>query len=217
MSNSRIQIFPEFGDVLNEFGSQQLKEPWGILVSKCNVYVTDVKQHAVFLYRLPELTMVKRVGKEGSAIGEFNFPRQLDVSPSEQIYVADQYNDRLVYLSTNLTVQGTLVDKTLSEPVDVKFTASEMFVLSYADNLYVHIFSLSGTKSEALITRADVTYHRSGNATSSVWIKPEIFLLATHLITESKYSPLGGNSCILLESLACSYILTVLLYSKTQS
>ena len=155
MKNSRIQIFSEQGDVLNEFGNRHLKNPWGILIYQDNVYITDIECHAVFLYKLPELTMVKKMGKEGSGIGEFNSPKNLAISPNKLIYIADQYNDRLVYLSANLELQGSLVHTAMSEPVDIKFTADEMFVLSWTDSPCIHVFSLSGEKSHSFITRED--------------------------------------------------------------
>ena len=151
--NSRIQIFSQTGDYLNQFSHQYLKSPQGILIHLENIYVTDTHQHAIFLFKLPDLTIVKRVGKEGSGKKEFNEPRQLAISPNQHLYVADTYNNRLQVLSANLAFQGSLRHQTMTRPVDVKFSNNEIFVLGYRDNPCIHVFSLSGEKSRSLVTR----------------------------------------------------------------
>ena len=44
----------------------------------------------------------------------------------------------------------------MSQPVDVKFSNNEMFVLSCEDNPCLHVFSLSGEKSRSLVTSGGV-------------------------------------------------------------
>ncbi|KAI6649080.1 PEP-CTERM domain protein [Oopsacas minuta] len=153
MNNSRIQIFSQEGHHLNIFGDRHLKSPWGILIHEDNIYVTDLGQHNIFLVKLPELTMIKRVGKRGSGGEEFKYPRQPAISPNLHLYVPDCLNDRLQILTTNLVFKDSLRHKTMKRPVDVKFTKSEMFVLSWCDNLCIHVFTLSGEKSRSLLTR----------------------------------------------------------------
>ncbi|KAI6658089.1 PEP-CTERM domain protein [Oopsacas minuta] len=150
--NNRIQIFSQSGDYLNHFGNQHLKEPWGILIHEDNIYVTDIEHHAIFLFKLPDLTMIKRVGKEGSGSEEFNNPRQPAISPNTHLYVPDYSNNRLQILTTNLVFTDTLEHQTMTGPIDVKFTNNEMFVLSCEDNPCIHVFTLSGEKSRSLIT-----------------------------------------------------------------
>ena len=154
--NSRIQIFSQTGDYLNQFSHQHLKSPQGILIHLDNIYVTDTHQHAIFLFKLPDLTMVKRVEKEGSGKKEFNDPRQLAISPNQHLYVADTDNNRLQILSANLAFQGSLRHQTMTTPVDVKFSNNEIFVLSIRDNPCIHVFSLSGEKSRSLVTRGGI-------------------------------------------------------------
>ena len=111
MRNHRIQIFSQTGDCLNQFSHQHLKSPYGILIHLDNIYVTDTIQHAIFLFKLPDLTMIKRVGKRGSGNEEFNYPRQLAISPNQHLYVADTDNHRLQILSANLSFQDSLRPK----------------------------------------------------------------------------------------------------------
>ena len=151
-SNNRIQIFSQTGDCLNQFSHQHLKSPYGILILLDNIYVTDTEQHAILLFKLPDLTMIKRVGKRRSRNEEFNYPRQLAISPNQHLYVADKNNNRLQILSANLSFEDSLRHQAMSHPVDVKFSNNEMFVLSCEDNPCMHVFSLSGEKSRSIVT-----------------------------------------------------------------
>ena len=108
MDNKRIQIFSQTGEHLNQFGHQHLIEPYGILIHQDSIYVTDTHHHSIFLFTLPELTMMKRVGKRGTEDEEFDYLRQLAISPNQQLYVTDLSNNRLHILSTDLAFQGTL-------------------------------------------------------------------------------------------------------------
>ncbi|KAI6647873.1 NHL repeat containing protein [Oopsacas minuta] len=122
MDNSRIQIFSQSGDHINQFGDQHLKLPWGILIHEENIYVTDTGHHAILLYKLQDLNMIKRVGKIGSGSKEFNHPRQPAISPITHLYIPDCNNNRLQILTTNLAFKGTLQHQTMTAPIDVKFT-----------------------------------------------------------------------------------------------
>ncbi|KAI6661318.1 hypothetical protein LOD99_10042 [Oopsacas minuta] len=126
MGNSSIQIFSQSRDYLNHFGNQHLKHPYGILIHEDNIYVTDTEHYAIFLFKLPDLTMIKRVGKEGSGSEEFNHPRQPTISPNKHLYVPDYNNNRLQILTTNLVFTDTLELQTMTEPNDVKFTTNEI-------------------------------------------------------------------------------------------
>ena len=162
MPNSRIQIFSETGECLNQFGHQHLKEPWGILIYQDSIFVTDMRLHAIFRFKLSDLTMIKRVGKLGCGKKEFTLPRQLAISPNQLLYVPDDNNNRIQILSTDLAFKGSLRHPTMTEPVDVKFTNNEMFVLSYQDNPCIHVFTLSGEKSRSLVTRGGIGMQVSG-------------------------------------------------------
>ena len=134
MQNHRIQIFSQTGDYLNQFTHQHLNSPCGILIHQDNIYVTDWAYDAIFLFKLPNLTMIKRMGKGGSGKEEFSVPRQLAISPNQLLYVADRNNNRIQILSANLAFQGSLKHQAMTQPVDVKFSNNEIFVLSCEDN-----------------------------------------------------------------------------------
>ena len=162
MFNSRIQIFSETGECLNQFGDQHLKKPWGILIYQDSIFVTDMGLHAIFRFKLSDLTMIKRVGKKGSGKKEFTLPRQLAISPNQLLYVPDDSNNRIQILSTDLTFLDSLRHPIMTSPVDVKFTNNEMFVLSFVDNPCIHVFTLSGEKSRSLVTRGGIGMQVSG-------------------------------------------------------
>ena len=156
MGNSRIQIFSQTGDYLNQLSHQHLIKPHGILIHQDSIYVTETFYHAIFLFKLPDLTTIKRVGKRGSGNEEFKYPRQLAISPNQLLYVADRDNNRLQILSANLDFQGSIKHQTMTRPVDVKFSNNEIFVLSCVDNPCIHVFSFSGEKSRSLVTRGGI-------------------------------------------------------------
>ena len=96
--------------------------------------------------------MIKQVKRKGSLSEEFIFIRQLAISPSQELYVPDQSNNRLQFLSTNLDFESSLQHQTMTTPVDVNFTKYETFVLSSNDNPCIQVFTLSGEKSRSLVT-----------------------------------------------------------------
>ena len=155
MGNSRVQIFSQIGEYISKFGATYLKFPYGITIQREQAYITDFRHHAIFLFQLPELRMVKKVGQRGSGKEEFNNPCQLAISPNQLIYVADQENNRLQILTTNLTFKDSLQHQTMTLPVDVKFSKNELFVLNSEDNPCIHVFTLLGEKLRSLVTRGN--------------------------------------------------------------
>ena len=160
--NSRIQIFSETGECLSQFGNQHVNQPLGILSYQDSIFVTDIGLHAIFRFKLSDLTMIKRVGKRGSGKKEFDSPGQLAISPNQHLYVPDQDNNRIQILSTDLAFQDSLQHQTMTKPEDIKFTNNEMFVLSRVDNPCIHVFTLSGEKSRSLVTRGRMVMQVSG-------------------------------------------------------
>ena len=153
MENSRVMIFSRAGNFLKNFGSKHLLWPWGSLIFQDRLYISDCGRQGIFMFTLPDLKMVERVGTEGCGDEEFNCPRQLSVSPTQLIYVADEYNNRIQILDFNLKFQSRILNTSLTRPIDIKFTHNEMLVLNCIDSTCVHIFTLSGEKLRSIITR----------------------------------------------------------------
>ena len=99
--------------------------------------------------------MIKKVGKRGSGREEFRYPRQLAISPEQHLYVADELNNRLQILTTHLEFTDKLQYQPMFNPVDVKFSSNEMFVLSCKGSKCIHVFTLSGKKIRSLVTIGD--------------------------------------------------------------
>ena len=114
LQNGLIHIFSQTGDHINHSGDPYLGKPWGVLIYLDNIYVTDISQHTIFLFRLPGLKMVKKVGKIGSGREEFRYPRQLAISPNQHLYVADSHNNRLQIMTTDLEFTNSLQHQTMS-------------------------------------------------------------------------------------------------------
>ena len=151
--NGLIHIFSQTGDYINHFKDPCLSRPWGILIHLDNIYVTDTQRQVIFLFRLPVLKMIKKVGKIGSGREEFRYPTQLAISPNQRLYVTDTYNDRLQILTTKLEFTDSLQHQTMHYPIDVKFSNDEIFVLSKTDWLCIHVFTLSGEMTRSIVTR----------------------------------------------------------------
>ena len=102
---------------------------------------------------------MKRVSKKGSGKENFYYPGQLAISPNQHLYVTDQVNDRLQILTTDLKFKNRLVHGTMTRPVDVKFSVSDMFVLS----IWVIFTCLLSQREVPLLS-----YRRYWNATLSL-------------------------------------------------
>ena len=151
--NKRIQIFSETGDYLNQLTNDSIQSPYGILIHNNQLFLTDISQHALLLFKLPEFNLTKRVGRLGSEDNCFNRPQQLALSPDNRIYVADELNDRIKIMNLSLESVAILSDQSMTRPVDVKFSSNEIFVLSSLDNLCLHVFSIKGVKVKSLISK----------------------------------------------------------------
>lgn len=84
-------------------GSNEFQLPNHIAVDTTQsngwIYVSDSKANQIKCYT--NSTLVKSFGSRGSGNGQFNFPAGVYVSPSQELYVVDQNNDRVqVFNST---------------------------------------------------------------------------------------------------------------------
>ena len=85
-SYARISVFSERGEFLTCFTPQDMGEPNGLAIHGNYLYVTDIKLHAIFQFKMePQFSLVSKQGTRGSQIGEFNFPRNLTVSTNGDV------------------------------------------------------------------------------------------------------------------------------------
>lgn len=98
-----IFVFDTEGRMLGQYGKGILKRPCGICVHEASgrIYVADSAAHQVVVMSSAgqELT---RIGKRGTAPGEFNFPIDVAVDHQGRLYVADALNFRVQQIAPDL-------------------------------------------------------------------------------------------------------------------
>ena len=156
--SDRIKIFSETGDVVNYFHTSY--NPYGVLIVEDRVYVMDWGPHKLSMYSIPDYQMISQVGELGSGSEQFDHPQNLSLSPDKHIYVADCDNNRLQILDVNLSFKGRFQHPSMTNPVDVKFSHSQLFVLTKT-NPCLHIFTLSKEFVRSIITRGPGLQTRS--------------------------------------------------------
>ena len=157
-SRDRIQIFSETGDSVNFFYT--CFSPHGVLVVEDRVYVMDRGPHKLSMFSTPYHEMISQVGGRGSGSEQFDQPHNLSLSPDKHIYVADCNNSRLQILDCNLHFKGTFQHPSMTNPLDIKFSHSQLFVLTINDPC-LHIFTLSKEFVRSIITRGPGLQTRS--------------------------------------------------------
>ena len=153
--SGNISVFSITGEYIDRFCEGQFMYPNGIAISENNVFVSDWESHCVYKFTLPKFQFVTKVGKEGTGVREFKYPRYLSVTTDGSVLVADFSNDRIVVMDTDLKHTRYIKHQTMTHPTDVKVNNNKMYVLSYADSPCLHVFSLTGEKISSLITRDD--------------------------------------------------------------
>ena len=142
------------GEYIDRFCKGQIIRPYGIAISKDdNVFVSDAGSHCLYKFKLPKFQLVTKVGKEGTGVNEFSFPRYLTVTTDRSVLVADCDNDRIVVMDTDLKHKHYIKHQTMAYPRDVKVNNNKVYILSSQDSPCLHVFSLTGEKIRSLITR----------------------------------------------------------------
>ena len=118
-SNSRIQIVSQEGEFVTQFISDKLLSPWGIAVDKECIFVTDIKNHALFQFQKKDLKFFNRTGTKGNKEGQLNFPQGLCIDTNGDVLVADSYNHRLSVFSKLLKFKSCIGIGQLCRPQDV--------------------------------------------------------------------------------------------------
>ena len=91
------------------FGDAELARPVGIayVPSRHQLYVVDGGAHDVAVFE-PEGTLVKRIGRPGTAPGEFNHPTHICTDGGARLLVADSGNFRVQLLDLEGNSLGTI-------------------------------------------------------------------------------------------------------------
>ena len=155
LNNSRVSVFSQTGEYIKSFGTELFMNPWGIAMQNDNLYVSDVNNHKVFYFKLPDMKLIQQVGKKGTGNLEFKYPRQLFISQVGDVYVCDTLNDRIQILNSKLKFKIIFNHDSMTRPVDIKLTEELMYVLSRADNPCLYVFALTGDKIRSILSRGE--------------------------------------------------------------
>ena len=152
-SIARVLIFSETGEFLNTFSHPHMREPCGIAIHRDNVYVTDKFKHFLFHFKVEAyFRLVSRIGSRGSGVGQFDEPRQLAVSTSGDVFVADFFNNRVQILDSDLHYQRDITHHSMKRPLDVKLTQDEVYICRQSSP-DITVFSYTGDLIRSIILR----------------------------------------------------------------
>ena len=147
-----ISVFSMTGEYIDRFC--KVNRPYGIAISEDNnVFVSDFGSDCVYKFKLPKFQLVVKVGKYGTGVNEFSYPRYLTVTTDRSVLVADCDNDRIVVMNTDLKHKRYIKHQTMTRPTDVKVNNNKVYILSEQGSPCLHVFSLTGGKIRSLITR----------------------------------------------------------------
>ena len=151
MGDPRIKIVSMTGEFISEFGGNELVKPWGILLHKDSIYVTDI-DHAILQFQIDTHQFIRKVGKRGSGGGEFRTPRSLAIGLDGDLYVAEENNNIISVLDVSLNFKRFIQHKTILSPLAVQFTESNMLILSFDSLHRVHLLSRQGKYLKSIIS-----------------------------------------------------------------
>ena len=78
--------------------------------------------HSVYKFKLLKFHLVTKVGKEGTGVREFSYPRYLTVNTDRSVLVADYNNDRIVVMDGDLKHKRYIKHQTMAHLLMLKLT-----------------------------------------------------------------------------------------------
>jgi len=98
-----IHVFDSSSQYLGTIGEGILSKPSGITTDPSNnrIYVADAGTHQIIVLSF-DGELIQRLGKRGTAAGEFNFPTNVAIGDSGSLYVSDSLNFRVQIFDNNL-------------------------------------------------------------------------------------------------------------------
>ena len=131
LGSSNISVFSDTGEYIDRFCSGEFGGLYGIAISGDNtIFVSDTLSHCIYKFKLPEFEFVSKVGKIGTGVGEFNYPRNLTVAKDGCVYVPDCCNHRIAVMDAEMKLKNYIIHQTMTRPHDVKINNSKLYVLS---------------------------------------------------------------------------------------
>ena len=173
--NNRVQKFDSSGTFITKWSSNELDSygapqngggngefynPTGIAIdSSDNVYVADTSNHRIQKFSSTGAFITKWGSTDygsyggsnpGSGNGEFSYPGGISIDSSNNIYVADNQNDRIQkFTSTGTFVQNIGSSGSnngqLNKPTGIAIDSSNNMYVADTDNMRIQKFNSSGS------------------------------------------------------------------------
>ncbi|KAI6649913.1 NHL repeat containing protein [Oopsacas minuta] len=137
-SNSRIQVLNTEGKYLRSFGTDHLKEPYSICLSKEEVFVTDQAKESLVKFSLGG-QFLKETGSRGNTEGRFTNITGL-CHEAGLIYVCDCSMQRIQIFDSNLNFIKKFGSGELKLPKDITVFSDRIYILSQ-DNNSIHCYN----------------------------------------------------------------------------
>ncbi|KAI6657863.1 hypothetical protein LOD99_605 [Oopsacas minuta] len=131
-SNSRIQVLNTEGKYLRSFGTDHLKEPYSICLSKEEVFVTDQAKESLVKFSLGG-QFLKETGSRGYTAGRFKTISGL-CHEAGLIYVCDCNIQRIQIFDSNLNFIKQFGYGELKLPKDITVFSDRIYILSQNRN-----------------------------------------------------------------------------------
>ena len=162
---ARVSVFSMSGELVTRFSNEYMVCPWSIAVHRDSIYLTDIDTNNLFYFGEDEgFSVSRRIGGRGVGETEFNSPNQVSVSRSGEVYVADQFNDRIQILDGSLKYLRSITHPSLSAPIGVRAMREGVYVLSSSGSYTLHSFSLT---TEGRVYSSSFTMDENSNIITS--------------------------------------------------
>jgi len=99
--NCRVQVFSLDGTFISQFGNiDQMVLPKSISVNATKIAVSDIALNRITIFD-HNGNLLKTIGKKGSDIGSYLGISGINIDETDNIYIADSFNNRLQILNLN--------------------------------------------------------------------------------------------------------------------
>uniref|UniRef100_A0A1X7TJU7 B box-type domain-containing protein n=1 Tax=Amphimedon queenslandica TaxID=400682 RepID=A0A1X7TJU7_AMPQE len=142
-----VQVFSEDGTAVRRIGSKgngngQFDSPWGLLLVRDRLYVSDYNLHCVQYFSATTGQLIGQFGSKGSGNGQFSNPEGMSTDGKGNILVADYNNKRVqVFKEDGTFVQVIQCDGKAS---DVAVGNEGKIHVTICDQHHVQVFSPDG-------------------------------------------------------------------------
>ena len=146
----RVIVLDKNGEYLRDIGSPELfARPTGVALNKDRVYIIDTLAHQLLVFSKKNGNLLFRIGKNGSANGEFHYPTHIFIGNNNLIYVTDSLNFRVQVFDTDgnfLSSFGKAGDApgNFSKPKGIAVDSEDHIYIADSEFDNVQIFDQSG-------------------------------------------------------------------------